>query len=217
MKNRQIAPHQLPQRSTIAVAIWLALSLGLASEDSYAFGLGEPEILSALGQPLQMRIPLQADASADLSPQCLHLLGSPQDALPTLTAARLSIEENGKDRILRIDSLNPINEPILRVIVDAGCGEHLRREFTLLLDPPVASSQSPVFGPVLGATLSASGSTNVGPADETIAGQVGDKSALELGVAPCRAAWANPFSCRSPSPAPPPPVWTMPACAWRAF
>ncbi len=53
----------------------------------------------------------------------------------------------------------------------------------MLLDPPVASSQSPVFGPVLGATLSASGSTNVGPADETIAGQVGNESALELGVA----------------------------------
>jgi hypothetical protein len=182
VKNQRIAARFLPKRSTIAIA--LALSLGTMGADVYAFGFGEPEISSALGQPLRMRVPLQPDPTVDLSPQCLRLLGSERDPLPTLTTARLSIEENGKDRVLRIDSLNPINEPILRIIVEAGCAQHVRREFTVLLDPPVPSLPATALGPTVGvASLSPSGESNVAPPNATIATEVGSPLALDLGVA----------------------------------
>ena len=84
-----------------------------------------------------MRIPLREDPESELTAQCVRLLGSSGvDAIPTVTMAmaRISIERKGEARVLRIDTLYPVNEPVLRVQVEAGCAQHARREFMLLLD-----------------------------------------------------------------------------------
>lgn len=169
--------------SGCAAAVALALCLGAGAPAVHAFGLGEPEVSSALGQPLKMRVPLQPDTDVDLSPQCLRLLGSPRDPIPTLTAARLTLEEAGSNRYLHIDSLNPVNEPVLRVVVDAGCVRHVQREFSILLDPPAASGPESATAAPQFATLSPAGNVNVAPADATVAAQIGPVSKLDLGVA----------------------------------
>lgn len=200
MKNRRIPARFEPKRSTVAVA--LALTLGTIGADAFAFGFGEPEITSALGQPLHMRVALQPDPSVDLSPQCLHLLGDPRDPLPTLTSARLTIEEKGAARFLHIDSINVIDEPILRVVVDAGCVQHVRREFTVLLDPPVAQAAAPApaggYAPVLAASLSATGATNVAPPNSTIATELYAGKTLDLGVARVHGRYGEPLAMEIP-------------------
>ena len=161
--------------------IALALSFGMLDGEAYAFGFGEPEVSSALGQPLRMRVALQPDPSVDLSQPCLHLVSSLHDVLPTLSAAKLSIEEQGAARYLHIDSLSAIDEPILRVVVDAGCVQHVRREFTVLLDPPLAQAAAP--GPLAGASLGVSGMNNVVPPEATVASELAGGATLDLGVA----------------------------------
>jgi len=126
------------------------VSLALIDMDAMALGFGEPQVASALGQPLRMRIPLHVDGDLDVSSQCMRLIGAATgDTLPTLSQARLTIEEHGAERSLRIDSLLPVSEPILRVTVEAGCLQRVRREFVILLDPPESATPNIVAGPVV--------------------------------------------------------------------
>jgi hypothetical protein len=129
------------------LAVALAVSLALADPDAFALGFGEPQVSSALGQPLRMRIPLRVDRDMDITSECLRLIGATSaDTLPTLSQARLTLEEHGAERSLRVDSLLPVNEPILRVTIEAGCMQRVRREFVLLLDPPESATPNIVAG-----------------------------------------------------------------------
>jgi len=135
------APARLCARGRAALAIaWTALLL--SSTSAQGFGYGQPQVSSALGQVLHLRVPLRLDPDMELSSPCVRLLAGPAgDGIPTLTLARILVERQGERRFLRIDSFYPVNEPALRVVVDAGCGQHAQREFLLLLDPPNLAPQ----------------------------------------------------------------------------
>ncbi len=145
-----------------------------------ALGLGDASVASTLGQTLQMTVPLGADPGVELSQDCVRLVPSnqPGDALPGLGTGRVTIEaERGQ---LRIESLQPINEPILRVVVEVGCAQRIRREFTLLLDPPAV--------PSLAADGSAIGSSEPGRVAPS----------LGLGMAQISAVLGRPLSLKVP-------------------
>ena len=109
-----------------------ALSL---SSNAFALGLGDPSVASVLGQPLQLTVPLVADPGTELGPECVRIVPGPRDSIPSLNSGRITIDpEHGQ---LRIESLLPITEPALRLIVEAGCNQRIRREYALLVDPPV--------------------------------------------------------------------------------
>lgn len=122
-----------------------------------ALGLGAPEVNSYIGQPLALRVPLTIDDTEDLGPQCLRLINQPDGDLPGLGAGRVTLERGSGATALRITSLQPVHEPALRIALEVGCQRRVRRDFTVLLDPPpltpppLASAQpaSPVieFGP----------------------------------------------------------------------
>lgn len=101
-----------------------------------ALGLGTPELASHLGQPLALRVPLTSEDGGDLGPQCLRLVNQPDGDLPGLGAARLSLERGAGGTWLRITSLQPVHEPALRIALEVGCNPRVRKEFTVLLDPP---------------------------------------------------------------------------------
>lgn len=128
------------RRGLANAGVALALcTLALFAPAAQGFGYGEPQVASALGQPLRLRIPVRLDPDTELNSQCVRLVsGSGSDAIPTLNVAtaRVLVERQGEGRYLRVDSLRPVNEPALRVIVDVGCAQHAQREFLLLLDPP---------------------------------------------------------------------------------
>jgi hypothetical protein len=101
-----------------------------------ALGLGAPELASHLGQPLALRVPLTSEDGGDLGPQCLRLVNQPDGDLPGLGAARVSLERGAGGTSLRITSLQPVHEPALRIALEIGCNRRVRKEFTVLLDPP---------------------------------------------------------------------------------
>jgi hypothetical protein len=124
----------------------------LASAQSVALGLGDPAVSSALGQPLRITVPLVVDPDVELTQECVRLVQVPDggDAVPALGAARVLLDTERSQ--LRIESVQAVDEPVLRVAVEVGCAQRIRREFTLLLDPPMLSA--PVAGapmPVLSA------------------------------------------------------------------
>ncbi len=170
----------IPSRLTAVAAVAAcAAGLGLFAPAAWGFGFGEPQVSSGLGQPLRLRIPLRVDPDGELTAQCVRLVaGTGSDGIPTMTAAmaRISIERKGEGRILRIDSVYPINEPVLRVSVEAGCAQHARREFVLLLDPPDTLPQLAVSAPSTFA--SASTASAVSTAASTAASTASSPSAV---------------------------------------
>jgi pilus assembly protein FimV len=107
-----------------------------------AAGLGKLTLISALGQPLNAEVEIvslqagEEDLSARLaSPQAFAQAGI--EANPILSDVRFTIERRGSTPIVRLRSSQPINEPLLKLLVElTSSGGRQVREYTLLLDPP---------------------------------------------------------------------------------
>ncbi|MCX8004339.1 MAG: hypothetical protein N2688_05190 [Burkholderiaceae bacterium] len=133
-------------RTKTALRAMVAAAACCFPSPASALGLGTPELASHLGQPLALRVPLTGDEGGDFGPQCVRLLPQADGDIPTLGAGRLSLERGPAGSALRISSLQPIQEPALRIVLEVGCQTRLRREFVVLLDPPpVAAGPAPAF------------------------------------------------------------------------
>ncbi|HTT12729.1 MAG TPA: hypothetical protein VMG60_17765 [Burkholderiaceae bacterium] len=118
--------------------IALAVTAGFATTPAAALSLGPPEIASYLGQPLLLRVPAILDDPSDDATQCLRIVGQQGEDIPSLTVGRIEVERTQTGNFLRVTTPQPVDEPVLRVVLEIGCLQRVRREFTLLLDPPPA-------------------------------------------------------------------------------
>jgi hypothetical protein len=105
-----------------------------------AIGLDEIAQQSGLGEPLQLMIPLLTDASDELTGdefagECFKVVSAVANDLPQVQWARVALEHRGGRAVLVISTAYPINEPIMRVAVRAGCRVSMSREYTVLFDP----------------------------------------------------------------------------------
>lgn len=125
-------------------ARWLAWIAAFAcSGPVLALGLGDIRTFSRLGEPLLAEIPLQLESGQFVQPECFRLIDPGQD-LPWLKQGRFSL--SGKT--LRLRSTHAVQDPILQLAVVVGCGHDLRRDYTLMLPPPVqALAAAPAWQP----------------------------------------------------------------------
>lgn len=171
----------VPRPIVRAIALALAASLPLAAQ---AMSLGVPRLNSALGQPLDLVIPIQSEDPSEIASQCVRLLPAPDLDIPTLTVARVRVDRDGLISAVRIQSLEPVNEPALRVVLEAGCQRRMQREYTLLLDPPVLRAPS-----------AAVAATPLPPASFPA---VAPPAGIELGEPEIRAVRGRPLQIRVP-------------------
>jgi hypothetical protein len=150
--------------------------------NAFALGLGEPNVASVLGQPLQMTVPLMMDAGTELAQECARIIPGNQSGEPTpsLNAGRVTIDAVGRQ--LRVESLRPISEPALRVIVEVGCNQRIRREFALLMDPPS------VAAPALSSGLATSDQASLGLGMAQISAVLGRRLSIRVPVVGANAA-----------------------------
>ena len=120
------------------------VGIGLLSLDTaQAMGLDEIAQQSGLGEPLRLVIPVLTNAAdevggEDLAGECFKLVpgaGDKLDDVPQVLAARVALEHRGNRAFLVLTTTRAMNEPVIRVAVQAGCRVSLRREYTVLLDP----------------------------------------------------------------------------------
>ena len=121
-----------------------ALAL-LATPWALALSLGEATPQSALGQPLRVAVPISAVSNQPLTTTCVHVVadaagGSGQ---PRLLTGRVTIDRAASGALLLVTTARPVNEPIVRLAVQAGCDGTTRRDYVLLLDPPSAANAKP--------------------------------------------------------------------------
>ncbi len=132
------------------LALAIAAASALSSGAVHALGLGEVTLRSTLNQPLDAEIELlqvRDISSEELAPT----LASPEafskagvDRQHFLTDLKFTpiIKPNGKS-VIRVTSSKPVQEPYLNFLVEVlWPSGRLLREYTLLLDPPLYSSQT---------------------------------------------------------------------------
>ncbi|MCG6117105.1 MAG: hypothetical protein MEQ07_02785 [Aquimonas sp.] len=126
----------------------VALALALGASNALALGLGQVQVKSSLNQPLLAEIPVLENTPGEAAELQVRLasadafarigLERPSAAL----AAALNFEVTrgaAGNPVIRITTANRINDPFLGLLVEAEWGRgKLLREYTLLLDPPVA-------------------------------------------------------------------------------
>ncbi|MCY4757195.1 type IV pilus assembly protein FimV [Pelomonas aquatica] len=114
----------------------MALLLGLAPHGAEALGLGRPQVLSALGRPLDASIPVTLADGEPLSDGCLRAEVTAGDARVPAGLLQLRIEGEPGQRSIRLQSIVRIDEPALRITLALGCPVRLTREFNVFVDPP---------------------------------------------------------------------------------
>ena len=107
--------------------------------NSWAFGLGEIELHSKLGEPLNARISVVDAADWNNGQQKVRLVSPPSANQETSGVgselSQLRIGMSGPAQI-DITSQTPIKEPYLHFLVEiSGPDGRLVREYTLFLDP----------------------------------------------------------------------------------
>ena len=141
--------------------MWL-LPLLLLAGQSWALGLGDIRITSALNQPLRAEIELLASTPEELNNLTIQLASVDTfarydlDRPLFLTRIQFQIVRSGRadGNFIRVTSVNAISEPFITILVEAVWSRgRLLREYTMLLDPPtfaappVAQSSQEVTAP----------------------------------------------------------------------
>lgn len=111
---------------------------------AFALSLGGEQVSSSLGQPLRMIIPLLGSTADSLDTRCYRVVTpSRSDGLSVVTQARIELQTSTTPPQLVIRSSRPIDEPVIRLSIEAGCDAPIRRDYTILLDPPPVSAPEP--------------------------------------------------------------------------
>lgn len=111
-----------------------------------AVELGELVVESTLGQPLAASIAFALGPNEQLADRCVYLrAGAPAADLPAVTRARVAVE--GSRIVLRGGTA--LREPMmsLQLVVDCPYTAKLRRDYMLMLNPPLRGAELPLERP----------------------------------------------------------------------
>jgi pilus assembly protein FimV len=128
----------------------------LASSQLHALGIGEAQLHSHIGEPLDITVPLYLDADELAAIQQLRAsIGDRAmfermhlEYRDTLRQMNVVVEQQGRNTLLRIQSDTRFSEPMAEFPLDVSlAGSRLVRTVTLLLDPPPLQVAAPSSRP----------------------------------------------------------------------
>ncbi|WP_298824872.1 hypothetical protein [uncultured Piscinibacter sp.] len=103
-----------------------------------ALGFGRSVNASYLGMPLNFAATVRLEGDETLVRECVSAEVLSGDFRVAPAALRISVEAapNANERLVRVSTVVPIDEPVVTVTVTAGCQPRLTRSFVTLVDPP---------------------------------------------------------------------------------
>ena len=131
--------------TAVAGPITGAMAL-LATSCALALSLGTAAPQSSLGQPLRVIVPIDVSNAASLTVACVHVIAdaSGGNGPPRLLTGRVTIDRTAAGAQLLVTTGRAVNEPVVRLAVQAGCDGTTRRDYVLLLDPPAPAAAAAV-------------------------------------------------------------------------
>ena len=134
--THRTVPIRIATRASFVFAFAFVYAFANLAPSAYALSFGGEQVTSALGQPLRVVIPLLGSTNESLENRCFRIVTpSRSDGLSVVTQARVELQTNTNPPHLIIRSDRSINDPVVRISVEAGCDVAIRRDYTLLLDP----------------------------------------------------------------------------------
>ncbi len=156
------AKNNTAKMKKIVAAVAITFSAALVSPLSQAAGLGKLNVLSSLGQPLQAEVDLVSLQKGELeslvarvaSPDAFRDAGLEYAA--SLNNVKFAIEKRASGQAyLRISTTQPVNEPIMDLLIDLTWSSgRLLREYPILLDPPGFAANRASTAPAVTAPIS---------------------------------------------------------------
>jgi pilus assembly protein FimV len=112
----------------------------LATPSALGLSLDAIAEQSRLGEPFRVVVPLVIQPGQELTGECVKLSSSSEtvDSLPEIRAARIGLERIDATMRLVVTTGRAVNEPAMRMTLQVGCTGPIRREYTMLFDPPLA-------------------------------------------------------------------------------
>ena len=103
---------------------------------SGALSLGGPQGNAIIGRPLDLLVRSTIDADEALTGLCLEAELMYGDSRVPASTVSVSINKLGADGsgILRVKSSQPVNEPVVTLVLKAGCSSRFTRSYALLAD-----------------------------------------------------------------------------------
>ncbi|HET7773833.1 MAG TPA: hypothetical protein VFK82_08420, partial [Burkholderiaceae bacterium] len=126
-----------PRLAIVASAVLLALGV-LAAGPARAVAVGGPEVLSKIGQPLKVRIPLSLQPDEELSADCLRPVSPRGDDAPAVSGPRLAFDSLPRPSAVLLTTRSAVAEPAVRFALQVGCNSPITKEFVVLLELPGA-------------------------------------------------------------------------------
>ena len=205
-------------RKSVTGVVLVVAAVLLVPIISYAAGLGKMTVRSALGQPLDAEIEIVSLRPGE-EESFLARLASREafaaagiDFSPALAGARFSIERRDGKSVIRISTTQPVNDPILNVLVELQWANgRLAREYTVLVDPLEYKVAAASRTAQEQAVRTAPAQTARAPTPVVTAAPA--QAALAPAAPQMQAPTSSQADMRDPAPAPVRPVAAVPASA----
>jgi len=124
----------------------------------FALSLGEIELKSHLGEPLNAKVEI-TDSETALEADCFSVADAGD--IQAFQKAYVALKQNNGNQQLTITTRQAITEPIVNLRVNFHCEPSIDREYVLLMDPaPLVSAETAIPEKVVGADKSASNLSN---------------------------------------------------------
>jgi pilus assembly protein FimV len=138
---------QIERLTPFVVLMCLAGFMSVMSPQASALGLGAGPQSVTLGQPLDISINARLEPGETLPPECVQaeVLVGDQRPLPATVSTRLAA--SGNSAVIRISTTAVVDEPVVTVQLQAGCGARVSRRYVALADPGVTAMQPVVTAP----------------------------------------------------------------------
>jgi pilus assembly protein FimV len=148
-KNQLMGIFGMFRKSAVA-AVLLFLTV---SSDSFALGLGEIDMQSALNQPMQASIGLTSASGTDLSQVKVSIASADAHQRAGLSRSRVlgnfrfKVEQDSRGQpVIRVSSTEAIREPFIEFMLELTWPNgRLMRQYTVLVDPPLTMPAAPAI------------------------------------------------------------------------
>jgi tetratricopeptide (TPR) repeat protein len=123
-------------RNDLATRNWIFLALLLGTAlSAQALSIGRARAVTIIGKPLDVAIPISLDESEDASQLCPEAeVFFGDDRLGSASVSTSLTRGSAREQVLRIRTNSAVNEPVVSVLVRAGCTQKSQRRFTFLAD-----------------------------------------------------------------------------------
>ncbi len=132
-------------KSRLFIRIAFVTGLSALWQPAAALGFGEVRANALLGQPLNLALPVTLADGETLTSDCVSAEVQAGDSRlpPGTVRARVTQGRDPSEAILRISSTVAIDEPVVNVLVSAGCPTRITRALVVLADPPLVTVATP--------------------------------------------------------------------------